>query len=341
LGLLPEAISHLRSAVKLAQNDTEISRQLGMTLVQAGSWREGWTFYENRPTTPYANGLQKPDPPGLPEWCGEDLTGKTLIVLGENGHGDQIQALRFIYRLLELPVGHLLIYVRPGLNNLVEHSLKHYPGGERATVWREPKVGAHYRVATDSLAQRFDADDTTLPGRIPYLFGPALSRAGEPGDGMNRVGIVWRGERHLVTNAIRSVPLKELGALLGATSRIRWVSLQLDDYDEDENAMLTKYGLEMPLRSTFDFLNTAGVVSDLDLVISVDTSVAHLAGAMGKPVWLLNRASSEWRWGWKLTKSPWYPTMRVFNQESLFNWQPVIEEVRDALLRFSQRASGH
>jgi tetratricopeptide (TPR) repeat protein len=100
LGIFPNAISSLRTAVRLAPTDTEISRQLGMTLVQAGNWLEGWQYYENRPTTTYANGYQKPDPPGIPEWRGENLSGKALIVLGENGHGDQIQSLRFIDQLL-------------------------------------------------------------------------------------------------------------------------------------------------------------------------------------------------------------------------------------------------
>jgi hypothetical protein len=89
--------------VKLAPNDSEILRQLGMTLVEAGQSSEDWSYCERRPTTRYTNGYQKPDPPGAPEWRGEDLSGKTLVVVGKNGHGRQIQSLRYIPRLLEFP----------------------------------------------------------------------------------------------------------------------------------------------------------------------------------------------------------------------------------------------
>jgi hypothetical protein len=336
LGLLAEASGHLRNAVKLSP-DREALRQLGMTLVEAGSWQEGWSYYERRPTTGYPNGYQKPDPPGVPEWRGEDLTEKTLAVLGENGHGDQIQFFRFVGRLLELPVRHLLLCVRPALARLMEHSLKNYPGGERATLVRGPTAqGVHYRVSTESLPHRFGADEATLPGQIPYLFAPP-SGAERPADRAVRVGLVWRGERRVVTDAIRSISLDKLGSLVHPHRAVHWASLQHDDYDVAEREMLAQFGLATPLRKEFDFLDTASIVNDLDLIISVDTAMAHLAGAMGKPVWLLNRASSEWRWGWKRTGSPWYPTMRIFNQETLFDWQPVLEEVDAALLRFCEQ----
>jgi hypothetical protein len=337
LGLLAEAIGHLRNAVKFDPNNKEVLRQLGMTLVQAGSWREGWSYYECRPTTLYANGYQKPDPPGVPEWRGEDLAGKNLAVLGENGHGDQIQSLRFLGKLLELPLRHLVICVRPALVRLVEQSLKHYPDAERARLLRESRVdGIHYRVATESLAHRFKADETTLPGKIPYLFGPEESGGARPSDGTIRVGIAWRGERRLVTDALRSIPVKDWTPLIRAHAKVRWQSLQHDDYDPEERKTIAEFGLATPLRREFDFFDTARIIDEIDLVISVDTSIAHLAGAMGKPVWLLNRASSEWRWGWKRTTSPWYPTMRIFNQETLFDWRGLLEEV--AFAAFEQAA---
>jgi Glycosyltransferase family 9 (heptosyltransferase) len=337
LGLLAEAIGHLRNAVKLDPNHREVLRQLGLALLQAGTWREGWSYYERRPTTEYPNGYQKPDPPGVPEWRGEDLTGRTLAVLGENGHGDQIQFLRFIGGLLELPLQQLLICVRPGLVRLVEHSLHHYPGGERATLVRGGTArGIHYRVATESLPHRFGANEATLPGRIPYLFAPP-SGAQRPAGGGVRVGLVWRGERRLVTDAVRSTALNDWASLVRAHPEIRWLSLQHDDYDAEEKEAVAQLRLATPLRKEFDFLDTASVIDEVDLVISVDTAVAHLAGAMGKPVWLLNRASSEWRWGWKRTQSPWYPTMRIFNQETLFDWRPALEEVDAALVPFCER----
>jgi ADP-heptose:LPS heptosyltransferase len=112
---------------------------------------------------------------------------------------------------------------------------------------------------------------------------------------------------------------------------VRWVSLQYDDHSPEEQALLHGHAVETPLRAGFDYLETADVVAGLDLVMTVDTSMAHLAAGMGKPVWLLNRATGEWRWGWKAVRSPWYPTLSIFNQDTLLDWEPVLAEVRRRL----------
>ena len=337
LGLLTEAIGHFRNACDLERHNAEFLRVLGLVLLQAGLWQEGWTYYERRPTTPNVNQYRKPVLLRVPEWRGEGLTGANLLVVGENGYGDQIQGLRFISRVLELPVARLMILVRPGLNRLLEYSLTQYPGGERAVALRDlGVVDASYSISLESLAHLFNANETTFPRRIPYLFAPPAPGDGDRGDRTLRVGIAWHGFRRLVTDAIRSTSLTDWFPLIRTHSDIRWVSLHQDDYDDQERSWITDLGLETPLRSEFDFLDTARVVSSLDLVISVDTAIAHLAGAMGKPVWLLNRASSEWRWGWKRTVSPWYPTMRIFNQQDLFDWRPALEEVEAAIARLPE-----
>lgn len=334
LGLLTEAIGYFRKASELEPHNAEFLRVLGLALLQAGCWQEGWSYYERRPSTPLVNQYKKPVPPGAPEWHRQELAGSNLLVLGENGYGDQIQGLRFIRNLLELPVGRLIIFVRPALNRLLEYSLTQYAGAERVVVLRDAGVvDAQYHVSLESLPHRFNTNDQTLPNRLPYLFAPPVHGDGGWGDRAIRVGIAWHGERRLVSDAVRSISLKEWLPLIRSHSAVRWISLQQDDYDDQERTWIANVGVETPLCREFDFLDTARVVNGLDLVISVDTAIAHLAGAMGKPVWLLNRASSEWRWGWKPTVSPWYPTMRIFNQQDLFDWQPVIEEVEAALER--------
>jgi hypothetical protein len=222
------------------------------------------------------------------------------------------------------------------------HALRSLPGGEAVVVAGLEEAGSDvdYVLAFGSMGGRFRANAGTLSAGEPYLR-PASVAARAPV--AMRIGIVWRGQPLLDSDNIRSIPLAVWAPLVAVPGPFRWVSLQHGDHRPTEAALLRQWGIETPLRADFDYLDTADVVAGLDLVISVDTSVAHLAGALGRPVWLLNRASGEWRWGWKAETSPWYPTMVIFNQEALLDWSPVLAAVRarlaDSVDRRASRAS--
>jgi hypothetical protein len=331
LGLEPLAIGHLRRCVEIDPSDSNARFHLGLTLLQFGHWAEGWRIYEQRPTQPTANGYVKPSPPGRPEWRGEDLRGKTMVLLGEDGHGDQIQNVRFVRQVLALGPARLVLDVRPPLRRLFLHALREGPGAEVMSAARLEEVGpdVDYVLAFGSMAGRFGANAGNLGAAVPYLR-PAIEpplRLPES----RRIGIAWRGHPLLDSDRVRSIPLAMLAPLLIRAPALSWISLQHDDHAPEELALLDDRGVERPLRAGFDYLDTADVVAGLDLVITVDTSVAHLAAALGKPVWLLNRASGEWRWGWKATRSPWYPSVTIFNQDVLLDWAPVLAEVRQRL----------
>ena len=332
LGLEPLTIGHLRRCVELAPTDGNARFHLGLTLLQFGHWEEGWSVYEQRPTRPAANGYVKPAPLGRAEWRGEDLHGRTLVLLGEDGHGDQIQNFRFARQILAARPRRLILDVRPPLRRLFLHALRSLPGGEAVSASELEEAGSEtdYVLAFGSMGGRLGANGGNLSGEVPYLRPAAEPAPREPD--MVRIGIAWRGQPLLDSDRIRSIPLAVWASLLALRQPIRWVSLQHDDHKPEELALIQDYNIQTPIRAEFDFLDTADVVAGLDLVIAADTSVAHLAGALGRPVWLLNRASSEWRWGWKADRTPWYPTMTIFNQESLLDWAPVMSAVHARLL---------
>ena len=332
LGLEPLAIGHLRRCIEPAPFDGNVRFHLGLTLLQFGHWEEGRAIYEQRPTQPSANGYVKPAPPGRLEWRGEDLHGRTLVLLGEDGHGDQIQNFRFARHFLAARPRRLVMDVRPSLRRLFLHALRSSPGGEvcSAATLEEAGSDVDYVLAFGSMSGWLGKRASDLAAESPYLR-PVRAPSARLPDEM-RIGVAWRGQPLLDSDRIRSIPLSSWAALLDLRCPVRWVSLQHDDHRAEELASIHRYKIETPLRAGYDFLDTADVVAGLDLVISVDTSMAHLAGALGRPVWLLNRASSEWRWGWKADRSPWYPTMTIFNQETLLDWAPVMAAVQARLI---------
>jgi hypothetical protein len=330
LGLEPLAIGHLRRSVELNPDDRYSAFCLGLALVQFGHWEEGWGVYEKRYTQPTANGYLKPSPPGIPEWQGESLAGKVIAILGEDGHGDQIQNFRFVNKIVALGPHRVILDVRPGLKRLFARSLQALPGGDRVVIDRLGEARpADCVIAFGSMPFRFKANGSNLGSEGPYLHIGVEKpvRAADP----PKVGIVWRGQPHLASDFIRSTALQLWEPLFKSLPQLRWVSLQHCDHTPEERALLQQYDVAAPLLASFDYLDTAHVVRDLDLIISVDTSLAHLAGALGKPVWLLNRATGEWRWGSKAQRSPWYPTMTIFNQGRLLEWAPVLQRVAEEL----------
>jgi len=330
-GLEPLAVGHLKRCIELAPHDSNAYFHLGLTLLQFGHWEEGWRTYEQRPTTDAANGYTKPMPPGTREWQGQNLRGKKIVLLGEDGHGDQIQNMRFARKVLALEPRELMLDVRPALRRLFVHGLSHLPGGDvvSATSLSEAGPAIDYVLAFGSMGSRFGANADSLSEEIPYLRSAVEPRFRPIAP--VRIGIAWRGSPALGSDRLRSIGLSNFIHMLKRSEGIQWVSLQQGDYQPEEQVILRDHCVETPVRADFDFLDTAAVVADLDLTITVDTSIAHLAGALGKPVWLLNRATSEWRWGWKAATSPWYPTMRVFNQDRLLDWTQVLRDMRQNL----------
>jgi tetratricopeptide (TPR) repeat protein len=353
LGELEEAGRHLRQALALDPANPGARSNLGTVLLAAGRYEEAWPLFEDRWAN-MADGEGRPTPERphvpLPQWSGENpgsarradgmpVRSPRLLVFHEQGFGDSLQFVRYLPLALEhfSQVG----YICPQpLKSLYEQSF-----GQR---W--PGV-----VVLDNVEPNFDEWDWYCPlMSLPLAFGTRLGNipaftylhadagraawwnarlAALPKPDLPRVGVVWAGGHSGFTDdRVRSMTSVQMAPLL-AMPDIRWISLQKTDDpakrpDPASAACLTDWMDEVG-----DFADTAALIANLDLVISVDTSVAHLAAAMGKPVWLLNRFAGCWRWLRERDDSPWYPSVRLFTQSQRCNWDDVLARVVEALQR--------
>jgi tetratricopeptide (TPR) repeat protein len=322
-GQLDSAMGAHRQAVKLAPEDPNALTSLGFYLLLIGQYREGWPAYEHRWEISDSRATRPRT--SLPQWRGETVTPNAGILLfTEQGIGDSLQFIRYI-PLLQKIFTRIAIICPPTLHRLFKASF----GDGVQIVDTRTAIDPHafqWHCPLLSLPLAFNTALEDIPGREPYLFPSPAARAIKA-DALLRVGLVWRGNPNLAEDRWRSIPIADFSILLQRP--VHWISLQKDPTPE-EVAYLPEKATTLMAEVT-DFADTAAIIATLDLVISVDSSVAHLAAAMGKPVWLLNRATSEWRWGWKKERSPWYPSMRIFNQEVSGVWGPVLEHVTAAL----------
>jgi tetratricopeptide (TPR) repeat protein len=303
-----------------------------------GDFPGGWREHEWRWRTDSLRLAERVCP--QPLWLGKTpLTGRTILLHGEQGNGDVLQFCRFAPLVAALGAPgeiHVVLEVPYMLARLI----RTMPGPQRVIAHNEipPAFDVHCPLLSLPLALGTTLE--TIPARVPYLWAdPDQARAWQirlaalPG---LRVGLVWAGNPRTAdpaANAIdrrRSMALARL-APLGAVPGVSFVSLQKGARAEEAKTPPPGLTLHDWTDELWDFADTAALISALDLVISVDTSVAHLAGALGKPVWVLNRYDACWRWLYGRTDSPWYPSLRLFRQSRYDEWDSVIEEVSAAL----------
>ncbi|MFA5631971.1 MAG: tetratricopeptide repeat protein [Porticoccaceae bacterium] len=264
------------------------------------------------------------------EYAGQDLSNSTLLLHTEQGFGDNLQFARFI-RLVKPKVKRLVMWCRPGLGSLFKHSFALDEVTEN--VFKLPSFDYHLPLL--STAFHFDPALATLGAFEPYLFpetGPAHPDI--TGNTLN-IGLVWGASDSGFDHANKRIPLVRLKPLLNLEG-MRWHSLQLGS-DTDE---IAREGLQQLLvdhsATIANFADTARVVSQLDLVITCDTSVAHLAGAMGKPVWVMLKKNPDWRWHADGESTLWYPSARLYRQDSHGDWTAVIRRIARDLAAWSK-----
>jgi hypothetical protein len=286
-----------RRVLALTPGDDDAAVELGMALLAQGRFAEGWALNERRPPRRrfLAHGLS------FPEWRGEPLAGKRLFVWREQGFGDQIMMARFLIGLGAAEV----TYAGPAaLQRLFEQlgvSFLTFGQGRFSVPAND------YWCLPQSLPARLGITPQTLPA-APYLTGrlaPSSSSAG-------RIGVIWQGEAMNANNRFRSLPPDQAARLLALPGAV---------------------SLDPAETGAVDFQATADIIAGLDLVITVDTAVAHLAGAMGRPVWvMLARHANDWQWP-REGASPWYPSARLFVQQTPGDWGPVVDAVRQEVQR--------
>ncbi len=320
LGRHDEAVGMFRRAVAAKPDHAEAHFNLGVALLSQGAFHEGWQEYAWRFRMDAYAGFRPPIP--APAWTGEPLAGKRILIFAEQGMGDTIQFVRYATPLAAqgAEVHCLCAEAVAGIVATVDGiAVVHGYGG------KVPRFD--YQISLMELPHVFDTTPETVPGRAGYLRSP--KDVFRPGPGFN-VGLVWQGNHAHKNDAYRSIPLERFDDLLSAAGAT-FYSLQLAD-DAKRIDELGWDGRIADLSSGISsFADTADIVAKLDLVISVDTSVAHLAGALGKPVWVLLPTIADWRWGLRSETTCWYETMRLFRQTTLGDWAPVLRDVDAAL----------
>ena len=330
MGRLAEALPVHARAVAAAPGDAEAHYNRADALLAAGEYASGWAEYEWR--------LRRAGVAGRgfgPAWDGAALGGRTLLLHAEQGFGDTLQFARYA-PMAAARGARVVLEVQPALLRL----MRSLPGVAQVVAQGDalPDFAAHCPLM--SLPHVFGTQLSTVPAVIPYLHAEADAiaawRRAAPADGRLRVGLVWAGSAHptaaslAVYDARRSLPLAAL-APLGGIAGVQFISLQTGRPAEqlrDPPAGLRVLDL---MGTVTNFAGTAALVATLDLVIAVDTAVAHLAGALGRPVWLLSRSDGCWRWLTGRDDSPWYPTMRLYRQERPHAWGGVVARLRTDL----------
>ena len=264
-----------------------------------------------------------------PQWHGEPLRGARILLYSEQGLGDTVQFLRYV-PLVHAAGGQVILEVQPQMRRLAAQ----LPGAVELICSGEPLPPFNWHCPLMSLPLAFGTTLDTIPAKVPYLAIPQEADAirALPGEGRGlRAGIAWAGSPAHLRDRFRSIPLELLRPLFGLAGA-QFFSLQLGSAATAELISVGASVIDLAPKIE-DMADTAALIARLDLVIAVDTAVAHLAGALGKPVWVMLPLVPDWRWLLDREDSPWYPTMRLFRQSALGDWTSVVEAVRCALLK--------
>jgi len=334
LGQPDGAVESFQKALEINPDLAEANYNLSTLLLSLGHYAEAWPKYEAR-YHPNINGKYVILPEvSFPQWQGEPLSGKSLLIWPEQGFGDEIQFARYIPMLRNLGVSHITMVCKSPLKTLFG-TLE----GVDAVVSQTEAASLpfhDYWTLSMSLPLHFATTIETIPAGLPYLNVPPERlnqwRSRLPSEGL-KVGLVWKGSAGHKNDAYRSLPRLSILAPLWSLPGVTFVSLQKGQGEAD--AAMPPAGqpiLDMG-PGIQDFADTAALVTQLDLVICIDTAIAHLTGAMGKPCWVLLPASgTDWRWFMERTDTPWYPgVMRLFRQKQAGDWAATVGEVTKAL----------
>jgi Tfp pilus assembly protein PilF len=327
-----DALADLKLAMEIAPEFPEAHFEAAMAHLTLGDFEAGFEAYEWRWKTRAFARYRKPFQSAV--WLGEQpVAGKTILLHAEQGFGDTIQFIRYA-PLLRRQGARVVCEVQPELQPLLSEleDVEVIASGQSL-----PAFDLHCPLLSLPLAFRTDVD--TIPASIPYLAA-APERQHKWRDrlpsGRARIGLVWSGSPSHNNDANRSIPLGRLAPLL-ADASIRFVSLQRELRDGDAEMMQGLANLVHVGDELADFADTAAVISMLDLVISVDTAVAHLAGALGRPALILLPHAADFRWMRGRDDSPWYPNAKLLRQPAFGDWDSVIARLSDELRSVSRR----
>jgi tetratricopeptide (TPR) repeat protein len=327
LGRYEDALASYDRAIELDPKSAAALWNKGLIELSQGNLRAGWPRYELRWRLKSLKLIQRFT--DIPPWQGEEpLAGKVILLHAEQGYGDTIQFSRYCAEVAAL--GALVWLSAPDALRPLFATLK----GVDEVIGPAAIPAFDFHCPLMSLPLAFGTDIGSIPAAMRYLRAERSAkerwaeRLGARARAA-RIGLVWSGRITHNKDLERSIPLQQLLPLIRRP--LHWISLQKEVRESDERCLqgmptITRMGEELK-----DFAEAAALIENLDLVITVDTAVAHLAGALGKPVWILLPHVADWRWLQGREDSPWYPTARLFRQSASCDWDPVIEWVGDEL----------
>jgi ADP-heptose:LPS heptosyltransferase len=304
--------------------------------LQLGAFEEGWAEYEWRWRRPGHGPRRLPQP----AWDGSDLAGKRLLIYCEQGLGDVLQFIR--YAAVVQRAGASVVLECPGA---LVSLLRRCPGIDELVAETRPLPNFDVHAALLSLPHLLGTTLATVPAEVPYLAAnpERVERWREELAGVDgfRIGIAWQGNPRHPRDRHRSFPLSQFEGL-ARQEGVRLISLQKGAGAEQAAALQGRFPVvdlpSEPDMAEAAFEDTAAIMQHLDLVISADTAIAHLAGALGVPVWVVLSAITDWRWLRGRDDSPWYPSMRLFRQKTLGDWEGVFERIAREVARLQQGA---
>lgn len=331
MGYPERALPFLESARLLDPNNITAHFNRAVTLLIMGDYQQGWPAYETRWQYEHLAGTEPKYT--QPRWRGEDLQGKTILVVGEQGHGDCIQFVRFLWNLhqagakIKLQVTDGLVPMLSGASII-----------EQVGKYGDDMGNFDYWVPIMSIPGILGVTLQNLPQPNQYLNADAvLVREWQQRLGpktRTRVGFSWSGRKDNWLNMHKGVPFEHMVELIQRHPEMAWINLQVDCSPEEE-AVLKEIGVLTYPGTISSFADTAALIHHLDVVISMDSAVSHLSGALGRPTWImLNKFAVDWRWLLNRDDSPWYSSVRLFRQPNYEDWTSVINKVSQYLSWF-------
>jgi hypothetical protein len=325
------AVPFLQRAVQLVPTATTPNFNLAVCYLLAGDYARGWPQYEHRWTFEHLAGTLPQHE--QPRWTGQDLQDKTILVVQEQGLGDVIQFSRFLFPL-HAAGAKIILQVNNNLAPLFANSTVI----SQIVDIDDTPAGFDYWTPIMSLAMTLGITLENLPRQLSYLSARSdlvsewAQRLGKKT--RLRVGFCWSGRPDSWINRHKGMPFEVMCALIQRNPSYEWVNLQVECTAE-QSVELAKLGVAEYPGTIRNFADSAALIHHMDVVITVDTAVAHLSGALGRPTWIpLNWYGTDWRWLLNRDDNPWYPSARLFRQPALGDWQSVTNKIHQYLSWF-------
>lgn len=326
---IPEALKYFDKALEINPNYHLAKWNKALSLILSGKFIEGWELYENRW---YLSNFQDKRHQKIDLLKSiKNITGKKILVWWEQGFGDVIQFSRYLLELQKLNA-EVTFEVQKPLKSLFESMNKKI----KVVDFINSKNGEfNYQIPVMSLPMLFKTDVKNIPNHIPYLFSDTnkkeIWKKNLNSKITKKIGIAWSGAKQNKKLKFRSIPLKIFSEIFN--SQYEYHSLQKEYFQNDEELFSKLKNFYTHENKLHDFSDTAALIDNMDIVITIDTSVAHLAGSIGKKVWIIIPYMDDYRWFMDINFSPWYPTAKIFRQKKINEWDEVINEIKKELMK--------